>query len=181
MKNVLVAGALALAVFVAPQAASAAPFIGRVDYVGTHTANDADLTVATGSTIDSALVLLSSGSFLAEGIVPFSTLDHENLMWDPSGAPYNPLWLHIGSGISFSLNTLNVDFRSANQINLSGTGVFRAGGFDDTDGDWNMTLNNTNGQATGTFSSSSSVPEPGLLALFGLGLFGAARRFTRRD
>lgn len=60
---------------------------------------------------------------------------------------------------------------------LEGTGIISAAGFDDTMGTWLFTGNTTSG---GTFSwsagSSALVPEPGMLALLGIGLAGFAGR-----
>lgn len=185
MRKFLMAGTIALAMVMAPAAAMAVPFTGQLDYTGVHTPDNTDMSVATSSTIDANIVVLANGTFAAAGITPFvSTLSHVSpLVWTPPGTPYTPLWAHVASGIVFDLNTLSIEFQSSTELNLSGTGMFRCVGpcvgLDDTPGRWNMTLNNQ-GTIQGSFSSSSIVPEPGLLALFGLGLLGAARRYRRR-
>lgn len=85
-----------------------------------------------------------------------------------------------GVTYEFDLNTISVDFQSNSQLNLSGTGVLRADGFDDTFGTWNFTGNE---QILFTFSANAAprtVVEPTALALFGLGLFGFAAARRRR-
>lgn len=186
MKRLLVAGVIALAAMVAmPQTAAAVPFTGAVDYIGVHTPDNADMNLATESTIagpgnvGDPVVVLSTGSFAAH-ISVLDPLTHESpLEYRPFGGPYTPLWSH-SSGITFDLLTLSIQSSSSTTLVLVGTGEFKGAGFDTTPGNWNMTLNIATGQVSGSFSSSSSVPEPGVLALFGLGLLGVARRYTRR-
>jgi len=60
---------------------------------------------------------------------------------------------------------------------LDGIGIISATGFEDTAGIWSFTGDTTN---SGTFSwsadSATVVPEPGILALLGMGLVGFAGR-----
>lgn len=181
MRKFLMAGTIALAMVMAPAAAMAVPFTGQIDYTGVHTPDDTNMANATSATIDSNFVLIANGSF---SLIPLNaTLTHISpLAWDPPGTPYTPLWSHAASGIAFDLMTLSVVFEDSTELNLEGTGTFRCTGapcsFTDTPGRWNMTLNNQ-GTIQGSFSSSSIVPEPGLLALLGLGLLGVARRYRR--
>jgi len=71
---------------------------------------------------------------------------------------------------------------------LQGTGIISASGYLDTPGLWEFSGNTTNSQGSGTFSwsaGSASIPEPGMLALLGIGLIGFAghknRTITRAD
>lgn len=187
MKRFLVAGAVALAAMAGtPSVASAAPFTGTIDYVGLHTSNVADLTLATSSKITLAVNVAGTGSFAA---IPFgAALTHASpIVYRPvPGTPYLPLWSHAGSGISFNLLTMSIGpGNTKGTLSLFGTGTFTCVapcvGLDPTPGFWNMTLNNA-GVVKGSFSSSGGVlvPEPASLALFGLGLFGAALAARRR-
>ena len=181
MKRFLIAGVIALAAMVAmPVAAVAAPFSGTIDYVGTHTPDDPNMNDATQSIINVAVVLGVTGDF-ATHMADFDALVHQSpVVYRPAfGGPYTPLWSHF-SGISFDLLTMAIQSTSANTLVLVGTGMFNAVGYDPTPGKWNMTLNIASGQATGSFSSSSSVPEPAMMALFGLGLAVAGTTAARR-
>ena len=186
MKRFLIAGVIALAAMVAmPTAAVAAPFTGSVDYIGTHTPDNTNMNLATQSTITglggvgNPLVVLATGS-LGASITAGDTLVHQRpLQYRPFGGPYTPLWSHA-SGITFDLLTMAIQSTSANTLVLVGTGMFNAVGYDPTPGKWNMTLNIASGQAIGSFSSSSSVPEPAMMALFGLGLAVAGTTAARR-
>lgn len=82
-------------------------------------------------------------------------------------------------GFSFELTSVSRGFTSDPDsfLILEGTGIISAAGFDDTLGTWIFTGDTTGG---GTFSwsagTSAMVPEPGVLALLGIGLIGFATR-----
>ena len=186
MKRILVASGLALALMMAvPDSAAAASFVGQIDYTGTHTADTANLNNATQTEINFATVVISTGSFVATGANVGDSLDHSSpIVFRPVvGTPYAPLWTHVVSGISFDLETMQIEFSSKKSLNLEGNGTFNCAapcvGLDPTPGFWNMTIN-TAGNVTGSFSSSAAVPEPASLALFGLGMFAAAAAARRR-
>ena len=69
--------------------------------------------------------------------------------------------------------TIQLPRQQAIQFGRNGTGYFLATGFDQTPGSWNLSAQLETGQVTATYSASSIVvPEPGSLALIGLGLLG---------
>jgi hypothetical protein len=175
----------ALGVIAMPQQAKAIPFTGSIDYVGTHSiAVPGDFTLNTMVSITSNVVLLSSGS-IGGFIAPGSVLSHASpIVYVPPTVPGPPLWLHVASGVAFDLSGLSAVVNPLTLI-LSGSGLFKCtapcAGYDDTPGFWVMTLNVSTGQVTGTFSSSASVPEPGVLAMLGFGLIGVARAYRSRQ
>lgn len=82
---------------------------------------------------------------------------------------------NAGTQLSFILENINVDYETSNLAALSGMGTL-TDGVDSVQGMWNISANQ--GGGTFSWSSSTAVPEPGTLALLGLGLagLGAARR-----
>jgi len=103
-----------------------------------------------------------------------------------SNIPSQVIWDINNNGLlySFTLTSVNVvggDSGNFSTLQLAGTGVFSItnsdgsyAGYDDTSGSWIYT------QSGGSFSSQS-VPEPGTLALLGMGLLGigAIRRIRK--
>ena len=88
----------------------------------------------------------------------------------------------ISGGVtySFAADNFTVASQSDTFLNILGKGTLSATGFDDTAGSWSFTMT-TQGSQFGW--SSATVPEPGTILLFGLGLIGmglSARGRARR-
>ena len=128
------------------------------------------------------LVTFATGDFAADGIGFGDTGTITDFQFDPlSPVPVDPLWTITGGGNTweFALETVNINLAAGNFVDLSGTGTLSAAGFDDTNGTW--TLSADAAGSTFSWSSTTVAPEPGILLVFGAGLFGliAARRFRR--
>lgn len=167
-----------MAAGLASTGASAVPITGEVGFGGIWApTGGTGIDDATGLQINLGIVLAGSGDFSgsAGSSVTFTPFDFDVF------SPVSPLWTYDSGGTTYSfvLNTITVDFQDSNELNLSGTGVLSATGFDDTAGSWNFT-----GQSNVLFtfsSNSAAIPEPTALLLFGLGFAGfiVARRRRR--
>lgn len=165
---------------------SAAMLEGDVNYTGDFTLEAGATGFSTSSLINILLAAVSnttSGDFQALGMNFPDLLDHATpIDIDPPTGSYMPLWTWTDgvSTVQFFLESYSVTQRTARFLDLNGIGYFTATGFDQTPGSWNLSAQLESGQVTATYSASSVVqtPEPGSLALLGIGLIGlgVARR-----
>jgi len=114
----------------------------------------------------------------ASYLSPFQIGSHKDIPYDPF-VPIAELWTVTGfllpGRFAFDLGTLSVDFQSATQLDLSGTGEITHPDFDDTPFEWVATFQSLS--LTASFSASTQqIPEPTTGLLLGLGLLGVAVR-----
>lgn len=148
--------------------ASAVPIDGTINFTGIS-----NTTVVSGAVTNIVFqnqsVGVPTGDFALAGIVYQDTVTFTNL--NPV-APTNALW-SVGG---FTFDLLNVLSNSVvgNGVVVSGSGIVKAAGFDDTVFSWLYTAQAGKNQ---TFSASS-IPAPAGTALLGLTLlaFGLSRR-----
>jgi len=98
------------------------------------------------------------------------------------GSPVT-IWTQTAGGdLSFALTSLTITEQTVGEpdiLKLTGSGVFSATGYDDTDGVWSLTAEDSGlDDPILTFSASTAVSEPSMLALLGLTLMGLG--WTRR-
>lgn len=108
-------------------------------------------------------------------------------VFSPPDASVLPLWTFTIGGITYSFDALSVmvDQQDSTALHLSGSGIARITGYEDTAGTWSITSTEQNG-ATFTFGGSTSaisnVPDGGatfvLLAFGVIGVLAFAQRLN---
>lgn len=177
-------------VALAPAAALAVPINGGISMFGDFDAVDASgasiagLDQATGLDFinDDFIVDTATGDLAAAGISKNDTGTINDFQFNPlNPAPVNPLW-SVG-GFEFVLQSVTIDTQTTSSLILNGTGYMRASGFEDTYGSWSFKATAKIGQFF-FGSTTTTVPEPATLMLFGAGLmvigFSARRRINRK-
>ncbi|MCP4266812.1 MAG: PEP-CTERM sorting domain-containing protein [Candidatus Brocadiaceae bacterium] len=166
---------------------------GSVGFTGTITTDTGDVLTATELSFISVDVDSVSGDyvdFVAPQVVTFVDLDFGAF------SPLTPLWTmtDIGTGkvASFNLDTVSSQTLPAGILAITGTGTLMiTNGVDDlfesTNAIFTLTTQNVGGIPTGngiefTFSAGTAavVPEPGTVALLGIGLAGLVGVGARR-
>jgi len=164
---------MALGMIFVTNSAAAALISGDINFSGiTNTfANDTEITtinfwgdmVVTGNTGDFSDINESTASF-----TNLTTITPTNNLWSFGG---------------FSFDLLNITNNLITENGgalLTGTGIVKADGFEDTVYSWTYSINNMyDSTAFGQHFSASAVPAPAGVALLGFALFGFGA--TRRN
>ena len=142
-------------------------------FTPTHNGNASAIEDATAIDFGPSSVNLAEGDFDA---IAFGTLvSLASFSFDP----FSSLTLWTVGGFSFELDSVTVNNQDTDDLSLTGTGVLTHLSYDATPGTWNFS-----GNPAGSYFNFSSgvgtvtVPEPSIIALFGLGLLGLG--FARR-
>jgi hypothetical protein len=164
--------------------AMAIPITGEINFSGALTlTGGSTLLTATGINFENPCLVVDtvSGTYVAipsfPSDLPLATYaTFTDFLF--SAVPVTPLWTLTDGVNTYYFDLSSITSKTATKI--SGTGVLGATGFDNTVGLW--TLTTQEGTTKMSFSSTSSVPEPGVLLLLGSGLAGLAffGRFRRK-
>jgi hypothetical protein len=178
MKKLLLSLALGMAaVGVATPQAQAIEISGVIQFGGTAVLNGT-IAAATGVTswstggatpqIGKANIIGGTGDFsaLTGGVADFSAPWLFN-----SGI--NPLW--TAGVFVFELTNSAIVFQQFGSLVVSGSGIARTPGFEDTAGTWSFSTQSGVAGGGFSFSAASEVPEGGsAVAMLGMGLLGLA-------
>jgi hypothetical protein len=165
--------------------AQAVQIVGSIGFTGLYSQNGGTpglLNTATSMDIDTVVVGFADGHLTGAG-APVSFLTPIAVNVGANALAGSQLWSVTVGANTFTLvvSTSVQTFTSADQLNLSGTGVLSdgAGPLDNTPGQWQLGFGRT-GNAFTWQSTSASVPEGGTtLILLGsalIGLLGIARK-----
>ncbi|MEK0448199.1 MAG: hypothetical protein RL088_467 [Verrucomicrobiota bacterium] len=162
--------------------AQAAKITGTIDLAGSAQLNVTNLATATSVTDwFNTSVQDATGDFALNGVVALDPVAFAK-PWTFLPAPGAQLALWTVDGFVFDLYSSTVVTQNSTLLYIVGSGVVKHAGFEDTDGSWAFTINNTNGGPKARFAfsgSAASVPDGGATAaLLGLALGGIP--FLRR-
>ena len=188
--NIRLTLSVASLVLMASGTAHAIPITGDISFFGQFNPIAADgsttgIGVATGLDFvnDAFTVDQVSGDFAASGLAKGDAGVINDFQFNPlTPAPLTPLWA-VGT-FQFDLYSLTIQSQTSSQLRLSGTGIVRGLGFEDTAGSWSFwgdAKGGLFGFGSSATTTTASVPEPRALLLFGSGLLGLAFLVRRRS
>jgi len=176
--SILVAVVMVLAAF----SAEADMITGSVSFSGGYNTDTGNLGTANAFISFSGVKVTDTGAGTYDfaPLVAGTTLTMPGFEFDPFTPPKN-LWTATVGGIKFSfdMTTVEIYTQDSTQLTLRGIGTASIQGFDNTPGAWILTANEL-GQTLSFSASTSTIPEPATMLLFGSGLLGMAGVIRRR-
>ena len=168
-----------------PLSANADYIEGDITFGGSAVGDD----WTTATLIDFLFVNVTGGIGDFGSVAPGTiVLIQDPFVFDPTGSGYvsliNPFWAFTSGGLdySFSLEDWTINDRTESYLDLSGYGTVSITGFEPTAFNWTLSLDEAGTALAAVFmkNSPTTVPEPGTLALFAIGLAGMGLARRRR-
>lgn len=162
--------------------ATAVPIIGEVFTDGRFSTDTGNLATATHLDFRIAWTTGGTGSYAPIDGASVA-VGYTDFTFSPAlSAPVDPLWWFTDGlrTYSFVMGTVSIQTQSASSLQLIGSGMLYITGFDPTPGFWEFSAWSTLSGRFKFTSQTASVPEPGTLALLGLGLLGVGLARRRR-
>lgn len=171
-------------------AANADPILGQIDLSGTEVTVDYNAdgdAVGLSFGLEGVSFVMPGGTGTFAAIPDFTTVSFANFLF--SDETIVPLWTLSFSNdlgetfVEFSFNVDNFTVAVAGSgLIISGTGMLFATDYEATSGSFSFSTSSCADCSSFTWSSNAAatVPEPGTLALFGIGLLGLGLTSRRR-
>ncbi len=193
MRSTLLAAAATVALTAFAAGAHAAPITGAFNMSGDFVKPMGATTLGAATGIDFSPEG-DGGEMEVDFVTPRSVLSSvlakdmvgaiKDLVFTPFSTVDDFYTISTVAGIlSFDLLQIAVTQQNDTFLTLAGTGVMSLDGYEDTAGTWNLSVQSAGAGSFVTFgwsASSAAVPEPGTLAMFGMGLAGLALARRRR-
>lgn len=129
-------------------------------------------------------VALAAGDFA--GVVAGTPVTFSDIIFGAT-SPANPLWVidvivdSLAVSYAFHADSITVTQQDNRFLTVSADGMISATGYEDTAANWAFALSQSGGPNLQSWTANTTtVPEPGTLALFSLGLLGVGIARRRR-